>query len=150
MWVVGGLMDAVRKFFGWQNLGRRRRGDATFSATNAGCYEELLSECGRLRERARRAGVELDDSPRSLDDLDRLLALWRANPGSASWLPIEAGSYLGTVMTRSLPGARWQIGLDGHPVVRLHSGRVFDVLSASGGQAGVPTLASSYAQARVS
>jgi hypothetical protein len=150
MAVVGGLMTAVREFFGWQNLGRRRSGDPTFSATDAGCYEELLSECGRLRERARRAGVELDDSPRSLDDLDRLLALWRAHPDSAPWLPIEAGSYLGTVLVRSLAGTRWQIGLDGHPVVRLHSGRVLDVLAAVGGPAGGPTLASTYAQARVS
>jgi hypothetical protein len=120
-----------------------------FLADQAGGYEDLLSECARLRERARRAGVELDDTPGSLDALDQLLLLWHAHPSAAVWLPIEAGSYLGTVIIRTVPGAGWHTAADGRPVVQLRSGALVDVLAAaSSGTASPSPLTAIYQRAR--
>jgi hypothetical protein len=72
-----------------------------------------------------------------------------AHPDVAAWLPIEAGSYLGTVMIRTVPGAGWHTAPDGRPVVRLRSGAQVDVLgAASTGPAGPSTLTAIYQRAR--
>jgi hypothetical protein len=148
MGTVGRLVAAVGAFFGWRNRDRLSHADLLFLADHPGGYEDLLSECARLRERARRAGVELDDTPGSLDALDQLLLLWHAHPDVAAWLPIEAGSYLGTVIIRTLPGAGWYTAADGRPVVQLRSGAQVDVLAASTGVAGPSTLTAIYQRAR--
>jgi len=149
MGTVGRLVASVCAFFGWKNRDRFSHADMLFLADHAGGYEDLLSECARLRERARRAGVELDDTPGSLDALDQLLLLWHAHPGGAAWLPIEAGSYLGTVIIRTVPGAGWHTATDGRPVVQLRSGAQVDVLgAASTGAAGPSTLTAVYQRAR--
>jgi hypothetical protein len=108
----------------------------------------LLSECELLRSQADRAGVELDDSAASLEALDQLLPGWRDDEESLAWLGNDAGLYLGTVIVRTVPGAAWDFWPNGQPVVRLSSGREFDVV-ASGHEwasSGAPELSQLYAE----
>lgn len=91
---------------------------------------ELLSECELLRVRAGRSGLELDDSPASLEALDQLPPHWRDDPEELPWLGNDAGLYLGTVIVRTVEGAAWHIWPGGHPVVRLVSGREIQVVEA--------------------
>ncbi|SER78816.1 hypothetical protein SAMN05421870_104241 [Streptomyces qinglanensis] len=109
---------------------------------------QLLSECELLREQARGAGVELDDSVESLAALDQLLPHWREDPEVTPWLGTDAGLYLGTVMVRSVPGARWVRWPNGQPVVRLPSGREADVLEegTNWAETGSPELSQAYAE----
>lgn len=110
---------------------------------------ELLSECELLRDQAATAGVELDDSVRSLELLDQLQPVWRDDPEVVPWLGNDAGLYLGTVVVRTVRGAVWHVRADGQPVVRLESGRVIDVVAAGHAWAGVgaPQLSQVYAEA---
>ena len=99
---------------------------------------ELLAECELLRSLAFRAGVRLDD----------LLPRWRDDPEVLPWLGDDAGLYLGTVLVRTVPGASWMIRADGQPLVRLASGREFDVVAAGHEWAvnGVPELSQWYGE----
>jgi hypothetical protein len=109
---------------------------------------ELLAECELLRSHAAREGIQLDDSASSLEALDQLVPRWRDDEETVSWLGNDAGLYLGTVIVRTVPGAAWEIRPDGQPVVRLVSGREFDVV-ASGQEwavSGVPELSQLYAE----
>ncbi|NEA67451.1 DUF6278 family protein [Streptomyces sp. SID12488] len=108
----------------------------------------LLSECELLRSQAYREGVELDDSAASLEALDQLVPGWRDDEESLTWLGNDAGLYLGTVIVRTVAGAAWDFWPNGHPVVRLSSGREVDVV-ASGHEwasSGVPELSQLYAE----
>ncbi|MET4656438.1 hypothetical protein ABID80_000130 [Streptomyces sp. PvP037] len=109
---------------------------------------ELLAECELLRSQANREGVLLDDSPASLEALDQLVPGWRDDEEASTWLGNDAGLYLGTVIVRTVPGAAWEIRADGQPVVRLTSGREFDVVDAGQEWAasGVPELSQLYAE----
>jgi hypothetical protein len=147
---MNGLIHAVREFFGWTVTGHRPAASAAPAAAEAARVGLLMAECRRLRDRAHGAGVALDNSPVSLAALDRLIGIWRAHPNVPTWLPIEIGGYLGTVMTHSVPGARWHLRADGHPLIRLESGREVDVL-ARGSDAVVrgTALVAIYDRARV-
>jgi hypothetical protein len=94
--------------------------------------DELLAECELLRVRAADDGVELDGSEGSLAALDQLVPNWRDDdpddPDALADLGNDAGLYLGTVIVRTVPGAAWQLWPDGHPVVRLASGREIDTV----------------------
>jgi hypothetical protein len=61
----------------------------------------------------------------------------------------EIGLYLGTVIVRNVLGARWHAWPNGHPVVRLHSGRELDVIALVGQRLrdGGPELLSIYSEA---
>ncbi|WP_371575342.1 DUF6278 family protein [Streptomyces sp. NBC_01314] len=109
---------------------------------------ELLSECELLRAQAAQAGVRLDDSAASLEALDQLVPRWRDDEETVAWLGNDAGLYLGTVVVRTVPGARWEIWPDGQPVVRLMSGREIDVVEAGHEWAasGAPELSQLYAE----
>ncbi|MFD7401857.1 DUF6278 family protein [Streptomyces sp. NPDC059866] len=109
---------------------------------------ELLAECELLRSQAGRAGVRLDDTSASLEALDQLLPRWRDDEEILPWLGNDAGLYLGTVIVRTVPGAAWEIWPDGQPVVRLESGREFDVVASGHEWAahGVPELSQLYAE----
>ena len=109
---------------------------------------ELLAECELLRSQASRAGFRLDDSAASLEALDQLLPRWRDDEETLPWLGNDAGLYLGTVIVRTVPGAAWEIRSDGQPVVRLASGREFDVVDSGHEWAanGVPELSQLYAE----
>ena len=109
---------------------------------------ELLSECELLRSHASRSGVRLDDTAASLEALDQLVPGWRDDEEILLWLGNDAGLYLGTVIVRTVPGAAWDLRSDGQPVIRLRSGREFDVV-ASGHEwaaSGVPELSQLYAE----
>ena len=109
---------------------------------------ELLAECELLRSHAAREGIQLDDAASSLEALDQLVPRWRDDEETLSWLGNDAGLYLGTVIVRTVPGAAWEIWANGQPVVRLVSGREFDVV-ASGHEwaaSGVPELSQLYAE----
>ncbi|MFK4105419.1 DUF6278 family protein [Streptomyces sp. NPDC019531] len=109
---------------------------------------ELLSECELLRSHASRSGVQLDDTAASLEALDQLVPGWRDDAEILLWLGNDAGLYLGTVIVRTVPGAAWDLRSDGQPVIRLESGREFDVV-ASGhewAESGVPELSQLYAE----
>ncbi|MET9254552.1 DUF6278 family protein [Streptomyces sp. NPDC048182] len=125
--------------------GRRR---AEPPAHDAEGVAELLADCDLLRSRAAREGAPLDDSPESLERLDQLLPRWRGDAEAADWLGNDAGLYLGTVLVRTVPGAAWHIRADGQPVVRLGSGREFDVVAAGQEWAadGVPELSQLYGE----
>ena len=109
---------------------------------------ELLAECELLRSQAYREGVRLDDSQASLEALDQLVPRWRDDEETSDWLGNDAGLYLGTVIVRTVAGAAWEIRADGQPVVRLTSGREFDVVDAGHEWAanGVPELSQLYAE----
>ncbi|CAM5578393.1 hypothetical protein SVIRM249S_05473 [Streptomyces viridochromogenes] len=108
----------------------------------------LLAECELLRSLASRAGVRLDDSAESLEALNQLLPRWRDDADILAWLGNDAGLYLGTVLVRTVRGAGWMIRPDGQPVVRLASGREFDVVAAGHEWAvnGVPELSQWYGE----
>ncbi|MFE6689218.1 DUF6278 family protein [Streptomyces sp. NPDC057743] len=113
-----------------------------------GSVVELLSECELLRDQAATAGVELDDSVRSLEELDQLQPVWRDDPEVLPWLGNDAGLYLGTVLVRTVPGTVWHVRPDGQPVVRLASGREIDVVTTGHEWAddGAPELSQVYAE----
>lgn len=123
------------------------RGEKRTAPDPAG-IAELLAECELLRSHAAREGVQLDDSAASLEALDQLVPRWRDDEEILPWLGNDAGLYLGTVIVRTVPGAAWEIWPDGQPVVRLVSGREFDVV-ASGQEwaaSGAPELSQLYAE----
>jgi hypothetical protein len=116
---------------------------------DAGGAAELLAECDLLRARASDAGIELDESVRSLELLDQLPPRWREDdPEELSGLGNDAGLYLGTVIVRTVPGAAWRLWRDGAPVVTLPSGREVDVVEAgrSWAESGTPELSQAYAE----
>ena len=126
-------------------LGGRRKEPEAHDAEG---IAELLSECELLRHQAHRDGVQLDDTAASLEALDQLVPRWRDDAEVLEWLGNDAGLYLGTVIVRTVEGARWGIRADGQPVIRLASGREFDVV-ADGHEwaaSGVPELSQLYAE----
>ncbi|MBC9712725.1 hypothetical protein H9Y04_09080 [Streptomyces sp. TRM66268-LWL] len=134
----------------------RRQAAGSDEAPLAAAFEEdpegvaeLLSECALLRSQADSVGLELDDSPASLEALDQLLPRWRDDPELLPWLGNDAGLYLGTVVVRTVPGATWHVWPGGHPVVRLASGREIQVVEAGLDWAvgGAPELSQVYAEA---
>jgi uncharacterized protein DUF6278 len=108
----------------------------------------LLAECELLRSQASREGVRLDDTAASLEALDQLVPRWRDDEEVLPWLGNDAGLYLGTVIVLTVPGAAWDLWPDGQPVIRLASGREFDVVAAGHEWAasGVPELSQLYAE----
>jgi hypothetical protein len=126
-------------------LGRRSE---PFRVHDPDGVAELLADCDLLRSQATREGVRLDDSEASLACLDQMLPRWRTDEEILLWLGNDAGLYLGTVIVRTVPGAVWTVRSDGRPVVRLASGREFDVVASGCAWAedGAPELSQLYAE----
>ncbi|WP_340374856.1 DUF6278 family protein [Streptomyces sp. SS7] len=126
---------------------RKKHGEAVLAADPEG-VAELLSECELLRSQAARAGIGLDDTVASLEALDQMVPRWRDDEETLLWLGNDAGLYLGTVIVRTVPGAAWEFRADGQPVVRLASGREFDVVECGHEWAanGVPELSQLYGE----
>ncbi|MFD0269428.1 DUF6278 family protein [Streptomyces sp. NPDC127106] len=136
----------------WLNRNDTERGGAGLAAALAQDPEgvsELFSECEMLRVQARAAGLELDETPASLEALDQLMPRWRRDPELVPWLGNDAGLYLGTVIIRTRPGAGWQVRPDGQPVILLASGRELNVVESgvSWAMTGSPELSQAYAEA---
>ncbi|WP_330172810.1 DUF6278 family protein [Streptomyces sp. NBC_01498] len=135
----------------WRKRNRPDEGASSASVVgdDAEGVAELLSECELLRVRAAQFGLELDDSPDSLEALDQLPPNWRDDPEELPWLGNDAGLYLGTVIVRTVQGAVWHVWPGGHPVVRLTSGREIQVVEAGLDWAvsGAPELSQVYAEA---
>ncbi|MDJ0462840.1 DUF6278 family protein [Streptomyces sp. H27-C3] len=136
----------------WRKRHATERGTAVFAIDADADQEgiaELFSECELLRVRVAQAGLELDDSPASLEALDQLPPRWRDDPEELPWLGNDAGLYLGTVIVRTVPGALWQLWPSGQPVVRLASGREINVVEAGLDWAvsGAPELSQVYGEA---
>jgi Family of unknown function (DUF6278) len=121
---------------------------------------ELLGRCDQLRAFARAHGFELDGSPEDLGPLDQAIdeAVDEASGQATSELGgpsrigaalSEAGLFLGSVIVATVAGARWRLWPNGHPVVRLASGRDLDVAAMAGERVskGAPRLADVYAEA---
>jgi hypothetical protein len=116
----------------------------------------LLGRYEQLRIWARAHGFELDGVPEDLGLLDHVLdqAIDQASGGLGGPLPVaavgsQAGLFLGTVIIATVPGTRWRLWPNGHPVVRLPSGRHLDVVAMANDRVsqGVPLLADAYADA---
>ncbi|MFF4837388.1 DUF6278 family protein [Streptomyces sp. NPDC001315] len=127
---------------------RRKKSDGAEISADPEGVAELLSECELLRSQASQEGVQLDDSAASLEALDQLVPRWRDDEEVLPWLGNDAGLYLGTVIVRTVAGAVWEVWPGGQPVVRLASGREFDVVTAGHEWAasGVPELSQLYAE----
>ncbi len=113
----------------------------------------LLGRCGELRGWARERGLALADDPGDLSLLDRAIDEELAGPEPPSRLAAlagEAGLFLGTVIVASIPGARWRLWPNGHPVVRRATGRDLDVVALASDRisTGTPRLASIHAAAQ--
>lgn len=135
----------------WRKRQAEARGTATYVSGDAEQegIAELLAECELLRVRAAQQGLELDDTPASLEALDQLPPGWRDDPEELPWFGNDAGLYLGTVLVRTVPGAHWHLWPSGTPVVVLASGREVDVVGAGleWAATGAPELCQVYAEA---
>jgi Family of unknown function (DUF6278) len=137
-WLPGPKHRVARGVAVHGSPGFRRDGDRLADA---------LADCRNLRAWARERGVDLDNHPDSLARLDR--ALEPSTEDDRRILEMDGGLYLGTTMVRHIPGARWRIWPNGHPVVKLHSGRELDVVAIASNLAGAgeSRLAVLYADA---
>jgi Family of unknown function (DUF6278) len=111
--------------------------------------DELLGRCDKLRGWVRfRGGFALSGVPEDLELLDQAIDEWH-DDGQIATLGNEVGLFLGTVIIASVPGARWQLWPNGHPVLRLASGREVDVVALGGDRVskGTPRLTRAFADA---
>lgn len=116
----------------------------------------LLGRCDQLRTWARAHGFELDGIPDDLGVLDQALdeagdqaRRELGGPPRIAAVGNQAGLFLGTVIIATVPGACWRLWPNGHPVVRLQSGRDLDVVAMASDRVrkGAPLLADVYAEA---
>ena len=72
-----------------------------------------------------------------------------ATKGQVASLGNEAGLFPATVIIASVAGARWRVWPNGHPVVRLASGRELDAVAVGDDRVskGAPRLTAAYAGA---
>jgi hypothetical protein len=113
---------------------------------------ELLGRWQEVRAWARALGFELTGVPGDLGLLDRAIDQAIGTWGRHSRMSAvgnEAGRFLGTVIVAGVPGARWRLWPNGHPVVRLPGGRDLDVVAVAHDRVdtGTPLLADVYARA---
>jgi hypothetical protein len=88
---------------------------------------ELLSKHDEVLHWAAERNLALSDEPEGLTALDGALNEWAVDPVIGHRLGNEVGLYLGSAIVKSVEGARWSVWPNGHPVVRLVSGRDLDV-----------------------
>ena len=92
----------------------------------------MLGRCDLLRAWARTRGWELEDTPDDLRLLDLAIGEARGElggPARIARLGPDAGLFLSTVLLATVPAARWRLWPNGHPVMRLPSGRDLDVVA---------------------
>jgi hypothetical protein len=88
---------------------------------------ELLAMHDDVPRWASERHIQLSNEPDGLETLDRALDEWATDPAIGHKLGNEVGVYLGNMMVGTVPGARWTVWPNGHPVVGLVSGREVDV-----------------------
>jgi hypothetical protein len=89
--------------------------------------QELLSKHDEVLHWAAERNLVLSDESEGLSALDGALKEWAVDPVIGHKLGNEVGLYLGNVIVKSVEGAHWSVWPNGHPVVRLVSGRDLDV-----------------------
>ena len=91
----------------------------------------LMSRCECLRVWSFEHGIELNDAPESLALLDGRLDAWNADASHHGKVDLtnEVGAYLGSVIVAHVTGSKWAVWPNGHPVVRLRTGRELDVIA---------------------
>ena len=112
----------------------------------------LLGQYKSLQEWGRLQGFDLDPVPEDLAVLDEAIDRFIEEDGrhrQMSAVESEAGPFLGTVIVSTIHGAHWRLWPNGHPVVRLASGRDLDVIALADDRlrSGQPRLATVYADA---
>jgi hypothetical protein len=112
----------------------------------------LLGRCEQLRTWTRAHGFGLDGVPDDLALLDQALDQASGELGGPLRITVvgnQAGLFLGTVIIATVPGTRWRLWPNGHPVVRLPSSRDLDVVAMANDRVskGAPLLADVYADA---
>jgi hypothetical protein len=129
---IGNIVGAIAK---WRRTwrGPKRglaRGIAVFGAPgfeDPDALENLLSRHDELTTWAASDNLVLTQDPEGLAAIEGLLDHWYADPTIGHKLSNEVGVFLGTVIVKNVPGARWTVWPNGHPVIRLASGREMDV-----------------------
>lgn len=110
-----------------------------------------LADSGRLRQWSLAHGVVLTDDLESLEVLDAHIDDWNVDPSHHESVDLgnEAGIYLGNVIFKNVPGTRWRIWPNGHPVIALESGLELDVTEMASDRLmrSGPSLHSIYARA---
>jgi Family of unknown function (DUF6278) len=112
----------------------------------------LLGQYKSLQEWGRLQGFDLDPVPEDLAVLDEAIDRFIEEHGrhtQMSAVESDAGRFLGTVIVSTIHGAHWRLWPNGHPVVRLASGRDLDVIALADDRlrSGQPRLAAVYADA---
>jgi hypothetical protein len=113
------------------------RGTAVYgsaSADDPDVLATLMSRCELLRVWSLEHGVQLDDDPESLALVDGHLDAWNADASHHGNVDLvnEVGAYLGSVIVAHVAGSTWAVWPNGHPVVRLLTGRDLDVIELVG------------------
>jgi hypothetical protein len=112
----------------------------------------LLGQYKSLQEWARLHGFDLDPVPENLAVLDAAIERFIEEDGrntQMSAMESGAGRFLGTLIVCTIHGTHWRLWPNGHPVVRLASGRDLDVIALTDSRlrSGQPYLADIYADA---
>jgi hypothetical protein len=110
-----------------------------------------FGRCEGLRNWARMRGFALSGIPEDLELLDQAIDERPIGAFNDPWCQAEGevGLFLGTVIVASLAGACWRLWPNGHPVMRLASGRELDVVAMGSARVstGVPRLIDAFAAA---
>lgn len=95
-------------------------------------------------------GQDLTRSAEGLEAVDLAIDAWSRDPTIWTTLDLEVGKFLGVVLVDQVSGARWHAWPNGHPVVRLVSGRDVDVLAVARKRisTGTPRLADVLSEAQ--
>jgi hypothetical protein len=91
--------------------------------------KDLMSHHERLRNWSLEHGISLNDDPESLGELDRHLDSWKSDSSHHGNVDLsnDVGIHLGNVIVKNIDGSQWKVWPNGHPVVRLPSGKELDV-----------------------
>lgn len=126
-------------FGGLWHPGRRRRsaqgvgvfGSPGFADDQQG-LADLLGRHDRLADWMSAAGLDLQVSAAGLESVDTMIDTWRDDLTVVPQLANEVGVFLGDVLLHEIPGARWLVWPNGHPVIHLPDGREIDVTERAG------------------
>lgn len=111
---------------------------------------ELLSHHERLQEWLADQEVTLSYDGEGLARVEGCIDGWRVDPLIGPQLANEVGTYLGSVIVASVPGAVWTVWPNGHPVVTLAGGGEIDAVALTSERvaSGQPSLTTVLETAR--